>query len=325
VDDALEGSAEGIRAVKLSLAGLAITAVLQLAVFWFSGSVALLADTIHNFADASTSIPLWIAFSVGRRLPTRRYTYGYGRAEDLAGVFIVLMIAGSAALAGWESTWKLLRPEPMGYVGWVAAAGLIGFLGNELVAQYRIRTGQRIGSAALVADGYHARTDGLTSLAVLVAAGGAWLGYPMVDPLIGLVITVAILFVLKDAVRQVWRRLMDAIEPELLDRAEAAAAKADGVLAVSEMRARWLGHSIVAEARIVAEADVPLTEAHAIAERVRHAMLHAVPKLADVIVHVDPPDVDGTDAAHDGLRHHQIAGRQRVQAPAANLSHPHAH
>ena len=325
VDDALEGSAEGIRAVKLSLVGLGITAVLQLAVFWFSGSVALLADTVHNFADASTSIPLWIAFSVGRRLPTRRYTYGYGRAEDLAGVFIVLMIAGSAALAGWESMWKLLRPEPMEYVGWVAAAGLIGFLGNELVAQYRIRTGQRIGSAALVADGYHARTDGLTSLAVLAAAGGAWLGYPMVDPLIGLVITVAILFVLKDAVLQVWRRLMDAIEPELLDRAEAAAAQADGVLAVSEVRARWLGHSIVAQVRIVADAGLTLADAHAVAEGARHAMLHAVPKLADVIVHVDPSDLDGLDAAHNALRHHQVAEKQRAQTPAPRSPHPHAH
>src|SRR5215213_2262688 len=110
VDDALAGSAEGIRAVKLSLVGLGVTAVLQLIVFWYSGSVALLADTIHNFADASTAVPLWLAFSVGRWLPTRRYTYGYGRAEDLAGVFIVLMIAGSAVVAGWESALKLLNP-----------------------------------------------------------------------------------------------------------------------------------------------------------------------------------------------------------------------
>ena len=320
VDDALEGSAEGIRAVKISLVGLGVTAVLQLVIVYFSGSVALLADTIHNFADASTAIPLWIAFSVGRWPATRRYTYGYGRAEDLAGVFIVLMIAGSAAVAGWESVWKLMDPQPMGYVGWVAAAGVVGFLGNELVAQYRIRTGERIGSAALVADGYHARTDGLTSLAVLAAAGGAWLGYPIVDPLIGLVITVAILFVLKDAVVQVWRRLMDAIEPDLLERAEAAAAGTSGVLGVSEIRARWLGHSIVAETRIVADADVSLAQAHDIAEAVRHAMLHAVPKLANVIVHVDPSGF-GDDAAHEDLRHHD--GPTRKQAHQSALPKPH--
>lgn len=155
-DHALATSDAGIRTVKLSLVGLGATALLQLVVVWFSGSAALLADTIHNVADASTAIPLWIAFSIGRRLPTRRYTYGYGRAEELAGVFVIAMIAGSAALAGWESLRKLLDPQPIEHLGWIAAAGVIGFLGNELVAQYRIRTGEQIGSAALIADGYHA-------------------------------------------------------------------------------------------------------------------------------------------------------------------------
>ncbi|MGE3909259.1 MAG: cation diffusion facilitator family transporter [Chloroflexota bacterium] len=314
VDDALAGSEEGIRAVKWSLLGLGVTALLQLVVVWLSGSVALLADTIHNFADASTAIPLWIAFSVGRRPPTRRYTYGYGRAEDLAGVFIVLMITGSAALAGWESVQKLVDPQPMNFVGWVAAAGLIGFLGNEAVAQYRIRTGQRIGSAALVADGYHARTDGLTSLAVLLAAGGAWFGYPLADPIVGLCITVAILFVLKDAVLQVWRRLMDAVEPELLERAEAAAAQAEGVQAVTQIRARWIGHSIVAEVRLVADRDLKLSEAHAVAERARHAMLHAVPKLTDVNVHMDPCTHAGGDP-HADLSHHDRRPVNPSEAP----------
>ena len=303
VDDALEGSAEGIRAVKLSLVGLGITAVLQLVVVAISGSVALLADTIHNFADASTAIPLWIAFSLGRRPANRRYTYGYGRAEDLAGVFVVLMIAASGALAGWESFRKLLNPEPIQYLGWVAAAGLIGCLGNEAVAQYRIRTGERIGSAALVADGYHARTDGLTSLAVLLGAGGVWLGYPQADPIVGLLITVAILFVLKDTVVQIWHRLMDAVDPELLERAEAAARSLDGVQGITAVRARWIGHAIHAEAQIVADADLTLAEAHAVAERARHAMLHAVPRLADVTVHVDPCGHDGHDH-HADLAHH---------------------
>jgi len=176
VDSALEGSVEGIRAVKISLVLLGVTAVLQLVIVIVSGSVGLLADTIHNFADASTALPLWLAFSIGRRAPTRRYTYGFGRAEDLAGVFVILMIAGSAAVAGWESLQKLLKPDPVQYLGWVAAAGLLGCLGNELVARYRIGVGKRIGSAALVADGYHARTDGLTSLAVVLGAAGVWLG-----------------------------------------------------------------------------------------------------------------------------------------------------
>jgi cation diffusion facilitator family transporter len=303
VDDALVASNEGVRAVQLSLIGLGLTAVLQLVVALTSGSVAVLADTIHNFADASTAVPLWLAFWVGRKPANTRYTYGYGRAEDLAGVFVLLMIVASAAVAFWESLQKLLRPEPIDHLGWVAAAGLAGFVGNELVAQYRIGVGQRIGSAALVADGYHARTDGLTSLAVLVGAAGVWLGFPLADPIVGLVITLAILIVLKDAAVQMWRRLMDAVDPALVEQATAAAAEAEGVQSVSTVRARWIGHSIHAEALIVADADLTLGEAHQVAERARHAMLHAVPKLSSVTVHVDPCEHDGRDH-HAELAHH---------------------
>ncbi len=303
VDDALTGSDVGISAVRLSLVGLGATAILQLVIALASGSVAVLADTIHNFADASTAIPLWLAFWVSRKPANSRYTYGYGRAEDLAGVFVLLMIVGSAAVAAWESLQKLLDPTPIEHLAWVAAAGLFGFIGNELVAQYRIRIGQRIGSAALVADGYHARTDGLTSLAVLVGAAGVWLGFPRADPLVGLLITIAILLVLKDATLQMWRRLMDAVDPQLVERATEAARAAEGVQAVSTVRARWIGHTIHAEALIVADCELTLDEAHAIAERARHGMLHAVPKLSTVTVHVDPCGHDGEDH-HAALAHH---------------------
>ncbi len=306
VDDALAGSLEGIRAVKLSLIGLGVTALLQSVVVLISGSVALLADTIHNLADAATAIPLWVAFSLSRRPPNRRYTYGYGRAEDLAGVFVVLMIAGSAMLAGWESLRHLIEPRQVSDLEWVAIAAFIGFAGNEAVAQYRIRAGRRIGSAALVADGYHARTDGLTSLSVLLGAAGVWLGFERADPLVGLVITIAILAMLKDVGIQIWRRLMDAVEPDLLERAEAAARAVEGVQAVTAIRARWIGHTIHAEANIVADADLTLNEAHEIAERARHAMLHAVPRLASVTVHVDPCGHDGRDP-HAALAHHDRA------------------
>ncbi len=303
VDDALVGSEDGIRAVKLSLIGLGLTAGLQLAVAITSGSVAVLADTIHNFADASTAIPLWLAFWIGRKPANDRYTYGYGRAEDLAGVFVLLMIVASAAIAFWQSLQRLLQPTPIQYLGWVAAAGVAGFVGNELVAQYRIRVGQSIGSAALVADGYHARTDGLTSLAVVIGAVGVWLGFPLADPLVGLLITVAILLVLKDAAVQMWRRLMDAVDPSLVARATAAAREAPGVQGVSLVRARWIGHAIHAEALIVADADLTLGQAHEVAERARHNMLHAVPKLNTVTVHVDPCARDGRDH-HADLAHH---------------------
>ena len=186
IDGALESSAAGIRAVKISLLALGATAAAQLVIVVISGSVALLADTIHNFSDALTAFPLWIAFALGRRAATRRYTYGFGRAEDLAGLFVIAMITLSAAIAAIESVRRLINPVTIDHLGWVAAAGLVGFIGNELVAVYRIRVGHQIGSAALVADGLHARTDGFTSLAVLFGAGGVALGFPLADPIVGL-------------------------------------------------------------------------------------------------------------------------------------------
>ncbi|MEA2641873.1 MAG: hypothetical protein QOF51_3267 [Chloroflexota bacterium] len=303
IDDALEGSAEGIKAVRWSLVALGLTATLQLVVVFISGSVGLLADAIHNVADASTAIPLWLAFWVSRLPPNRRYTYGYGRAEDLAGIFVILMIASSSLVAGFESVRRLLAPEPITGLGWVAGAAVIGFLGNELVAQYRIRAGERIGSAALVADGYHARTDGVTSLAVLVGAAGVWLGFPQADPIVGILITAAILMILKDAAVQIWYRLMDAVDPALLQRAEAAAQQAPGVQAVSTIQVRWIGHTLHAETLIVADPHLELTAAHAVAEGARHAMLHAVPKLSGVTVHVDPASHGGADP-HTELAHH---------------------
>jgi cation diffusion facilitator family transporter len=196
IDDALEASTAGIRAVRISLILLAITATLQLVVVMVSGSVALLADTIHNFSDALTAVPLWVAFVLSRRAATRRYTYGYGRVEDLAGLLIVTMIGLSAVLAAYESIRRFLEPQPLTNLGWVLAAALIGFAGNELVAVYRIRVGRRIGSAALVADGVHARTDGFTSLAVVLGVIGVWGGFSLADPVVALLISAAIFILL---------------------------------------------------------------------------------------------------------------------------------
>ena len=288
VDDVLAGSAEGKRAVALSLVGLGLTALLQVAIVVVSGSVALLADTIHNFGDAITAVPLWVEFALSGRAASRRYTYGYGRAEDLAGVFVVLMIVASAAVAGFESVTRLFDPPPVDNLRWVAAAGIVGFLGNELVGQYRIRAGERIGSAALVADGYHARTDGFTSLAVVAGAVGVWLGLRQADPLVGLAITVVILFVLKGAVLQIWHRLMDGVEPEVVAAVEIAAHRVPGVIDVSLVRPRWIGHTIHAEARITVDRELSVADGHAIAEDVELAVTRAVPKLGTLIVHVDP-------------------------------------
>lgn len=310
VDRALETSHRGVTAVKVSLLGLAATAAFQLVIVLISGSVALLADTIHNFADALTAVPLWIAFVVGRRAANRSYTYGYGRAEDLAGIFVIVMIALSAAVAAWESVQRLFQPQLITNVGWVVVAGIVGFLGNEAVAIYRIRIGTEIGSAALVADGHHARTDGLTSLGVVLGAVGVLLGYPLADPLVGLVITLAILFVLRGAARQIFHRLMDAVDPELTTSAERVVAATSGVEGEPHVRIRWVGHELWADAELTVDCDRSLSEAHAIAERAQHDLLHELPRLARVTVHVDPCDHGGSDH-HASTAHHFSASDER--------------
>jgi cation diffusion facilitator family transporter len=278
IDDALEASTQGVRALKISLFVLLGTTMLQFIVVLISGSVALLADTIHNFSDALTAVPLWIAFVLGRRVATTRYTYGFGRAEDLAGLFIIAVVALSALVAAYQSVERLINPRPLENLGWVIAAGLVGFAGNEIVAVYRIRIGQRIGSAALVADGVHARTDGFTSLAVVIGAGGVMLGFPLADPIVGLVISVAIIVLLWGTVRSIGRRLMDGIEPELADRARHALDRTPGVLTVSELRLRWVGHRLQGGATIVV-ADTALSVAEAIAHEAEHELRHALPNL----------------------------------------------
>ena len=288
VDSALEGSAQGIRALKISLLVLLGTGIAQLGVFLASGSVALLADTVHNFSDALTAVPLWIAFALSRRTATRRYTYGYGRAEDLAGLFIVAVIGLSAVIAGWQAIDRLLNPAPIEHVGWVALAGAIGFAGNEVVAMYRIRVGNRIGSAALVADGLHARTDGLTSLAVVVGAAGVALGWPAADPIIGLVIAAAILLVLRTASREVFRRLMDSVDPTVLADAERALLATDGVLGIHRLRIRWLGHTLHAEADLEVDPAISLLRAHTIAHEAEAQLLAQVARVTGATIHTSP-------------------------------------
>jgi cation diffusion facilitator family transporter len=272
--------------------------------------VALLADTIHNFSDALTAIPLGVAFLLGRRPPNRRYTYGYGRAEDLAGIVIVAVIVLSSAAAAYAAIGRLLHPHPVTHLAAVAIAAAVGFAGNELVARYRIRTGRRIGSAALVADGLHARTDGFTSLAVLAGAGGVAIGWRWADPVVGLLITAAIGVVAWQAAREVARRLMDSVDPALTEQAEATLRATPGVLAVGRVRLRWIGRAIRAECEISVDPACSVVQAHDIAVSAEHALIHAIPRLAAASVHADP--LDGADhhavlAHHAALHHHASA------------------
>ncbi len=323
VDTELETSRQGTRALWISLLVLAATAALQAVIVLFSGSVALLSDTLHNFADALTAIPLGIAFVIGRRPASRRYTYGYGRAEDLAGIAIVLVIAASAVYAGYEAIRRLLQPQDVGHLWFVAAAGLIGFLGNEFVARYRMSVGKRIGSAALVADGLHARTDGFTSLAVLLSAGGVAVGWRWADPVVGLLITVAILVVLKDAAREVYRRLMDAVDPHLVDKAEATLRETKGVNDVGAVRLRWIGHQLRAECEIIVDGNLTVAQGHAIAADAEHRLMHAIPRLTAALVHADPHP--GHREAHRKLDHHRSPNDDAVGHDAGGHDHADSH
>ena len=302
-DRALESTTVGIRAVFVSLAMLGVTAAIELAVSLPTRSVALLADSIHNFADALTGLPLALAFRMGRRPPTRRYTYGFGRAEDLAGLGIVAVIAVSTAIAAYAAVNRLVHPQVVHAAGWVIAAGAVGFVGNELVATYRVRVGQRIGSAALVADGLHARSDGFTSLAVVIGAVAVLAGAPTADPIAGLVITAAVIVVLAGATRTVYRRLMDSVDPDLVDRVEEVLLDVPGVEGVDDVRIRWVGHELRAEIQVTSDARLSLVQAHVIAEAAHHRLLHDVPRLAEAVIHTSPREQGASDH-HAVVAHH---------------------
>ena len=310
VDPSVATSVRGMWAVKWSFVGLFVTALLQVVVVVLSGSVALLSDTIHNVGDALTAVPLWIAFALARLGASRRFTFGYGRVEDLAGVVVVLIILFSAVVAGYQAVDRLLNPQPIDLLWAVAVAASVGFVGNEAVAIFRIRVGHQIGSAALIADGYHARTDGWTSLAVLVGAFGVWLGYPLADPIVGLLIAAAILVIVWQSGKTVFTRLLDGVDPSVIDEIQQAAAAVEGVEEVAEVRARWLGHRLRAEVNVAVDPELSVAEGHAIALEVNHRLLHGLRYLEMAVVHVDPVQESGeehhriTAHSHDGLSPH---------------------
>lgn len=268
IDDVLATTAAGIRAVKIGLLGLVATALVQVALVGVTGSVALLSDTVHNFGDCLTAFPIWLAFHLARRPASERFTYGLGRLEDLSGLVVVAAIGLSGVFALVESVDRLLNPAPVNRPWIVVLAGLVGMVGNELVARYRIRAGRRIGSLALVADGEHARTDGLTSLAVVGSGLAAVVGWNWADPIVGLVIAglIAVLFV--RTTRPVVARLLDVTDPELTHAVYAAAAATPGVRGVEAVQVRWLGHRARAELAVCVDPALSVAGAAVICESV---------------------------------------------------------
>ncbi len=303
IDPSLTTTRRGIWAIKWSFVILAITAALQLAVAFVSGSVALLADAIHNIGDAATAIPLWVAFVLARRKPSKVFTYGLGRVEDLAGIMIVLIILFSALVAGYEAIDRLIHPRPVTALGWLAAAGIVGFIGNEVVAAFRIRVGRQINSAALIADGYHARTDGLTSLAVVLGAAGVWLGYPLADPIIGLLITLAIFGIVWQSARAVITRALDGVEPNVTAEIRHAAEHVPGIERVVDAKARWMGHQLHADVEIDVNDQLTLAAANGIASALRRELHKHLPALQTANITFEPSDGCSADLASAGFTH----------------------
>ncbi len=291
IDPGILASSRGIWAVKWSFIGLGLTAIFQVVIVIMSNSVALLADTIHNIGDATTAIPLWIAFSLARRKPSSRFTYGFGRVEDLAGIAIVLTILFSAIVAGYQAIDRFIHPQPITHLWIVAAAAIIGFLGNEAVAIFRIRVGKEISSAALVADGCHARVDGFTSLGVLGGVIGVWLGFPLADPIVGLIITITILKIVWDSSKEVFTRILDGVDPEIVHKIEHSVEHVRGVNKIENIKARWMGHRLTTEITIAVKKGITIDEAHAISSEVEHELHHHLKSLSSASIQVYPDDI----------------------------------
>lgn len=290
IDATITTTKKGLWAVKWSFVGLMITFILQLVVVIFTGSVALLADTIHNLGDAVTAIPLGIAFLFALKEPSKKFNFGYGRVEDLAGVVIVLLILTSAIVAGYQAIDRIIHPQEIQYIWAVIAASVVGFIGNEAVAVFRIRVGKEIGSAALVADGYHARIDGFTSLAVLVGAVGVLLGFPLADPIIGLLITVAILKIVWDSVVRVFTRLLDGVEPEMYEQIEHSLSHIEEIKEVVNIRARWSGHRLLTEIYVRVASGLSAAQVHDIIGKIESGVMRHITFCSSVIVDAEPDD-----------------------------------
>lgn len=313
IDPSILSNDKGIWAIKWSFVGLFATAIFQVVIVLLSGSVALLADTIHNFGDAATALPLWIAFTLGGRKPSKRFTYGLGRVEDLAGVAIVVIILLSAVVAGYESINRFFHPQNVEYLWAVVVASIVGFAGNEAVAIFRIKIGKEMGSAALIADGYHARVDGFASLAVLVGAFGIWMGYPLADPVVGFFITLVILRIVWESGKSVFTRLLDGVAPEVIDEIKHAAGHVSGVGNVGEVRVRWLGHRLHAELNIAVNQSLSVEKGHKIAKTVRYELLHQLRYLSNATIHIDPANASGEE-------HHSIVEHSHDDLPVYSHS-----
>jgi cation diffusion facilitator family transporter len=244
-DDAAERR-QANRAVAASAIGLGATGLVELLLAILTGSVGLLGDAIHNLSDVSTSAVVFLGFRLSRRPPTEKYPYGMERAEDLAGVGIAAVIWVSAAFAGAESARKLIEHGHTAHVGAGIIGAALGVVGNQVVARYKLKVGQRINSATLIADARHSWLDALSSAGALAGLVAVAFGQPWGDPLAGLVVTAFICHVGYEVTKDVLRRLADGVDPDVITMAEAAAGSVPGVIH-AHARARWTGRTLRVE------------------------------------------------------------------------------
>ena len=275
-----------IRTVWIALVALGLTTALQVVIYAASGSVALLADTVHNLGDALNSVPLVdrILFRTSTGEPQvylRLWPSGGYR-----GVFIVISIGFSAAYILFESVQRLFNPRELENLEWIALASLVGFVGNELVALMQIRVGRRIGSDAMIADGQHALIDGLTSLAVLIAVIGTLIGVPILDPIVGIVIAFAIVGITWNAIKAVWYRIMDAVDPHLVEHVDTHVRGIEGVAAIEALRMRWVGHRMYGVLKVRVAPGTTLEESQRIVAAAQREAAHVIPQMDELTVQV---------------------------------------
>src|SRR5216683_1048590 len=272
VDADLYGNKAGLRAVQISTAGMLLVALIQFAIATIGGSAGLFADALHNLGDVFTTVALWIAFVISNRAANQRYTYGYYRSEDLAGIFIVLVIIASAVAGAVESIQKLTS-------------------GNVPTQIY------------------------LSMVAALVGLIGVRLGLPIADPIAGIVITLVIITFVYSTSRSVIQSLFDAVDPRIVPSIINTAQEVPGVEAVTDVRARWIGHTMHVVMNIEVDPELTLVKAHAIAEEVRHRLFHAIKGISEAVIHTDPSSESGDH--HQSMAHHlQEAQRPVTQSQA---------
>ncbi|MHB8512149.1 MAG: cation diffusion facilitator family transporter [Actinomycetota bacterium] len=316
-----EGTKTGLRAIRLASVALGASAALRLTIAIISGSVALLASGLDDLGDVLTTIALSLAFVASRRAADERYTFGYQRAEDLGGVLVVIVIWVSAGIATFEGIDKLIHHRGVGHIPLALAAASIGLLGNGFAAFYKIRVGRKIGSEPLVADGKHAMTDGLAAIAAIIGLIGARSGASWADPVAGLAVAVAIGWVAFQATRQVLTRLLDAVDPSIVNRISEVALHTDGVMGLGRVQARWAGRSLYITMTVAVDGHLPVDDAHEIAEHLHHEVLHRIPEVAQVDIHVDPWSAHGS-RAHDHTTKHDP---RAMQDHHEETLHPHEH